>query len=178
MKKPAIFLIFVFLFLGSFVNADDNTTHAGKAEFQIPDGWVRLRNTQNVVLIPEDLPKGKTAYIAILEPRKLDTTLSQWFKDEWQQLQTSYVVLDGGEPETQIAKAGYETISLAAKVRDQQNKISLVWLMGAHVNDRVERFLFLCNEENDVERYQKGLTSFLATLTFEDVPAQPQTSQQ
>ena len=163
--------VLLLLFVASTIRADDNTIHAGKAQFQMPDGWVRLQNGQNVVLIPADLPKGKTAYIAVLEPRKLDTTLSQWFKDEWQALQTSYTVLDGGEPETQIAKAGYETISVVAKVRDQQNKISLVWLMGAHVNDRVERFLFLCNEDNDVERYQKGLTAFLATLTFDDLPA-------
>jgi hypothetical protein len=166
-------LIVIVLVAAITVRADD-TIHAGKAQFQIPDGWVRLQKSQNVVLIPEDLPKGKTAYIAVLEPRKIDTTLSQWFKDEWQQLQSSYTVLDGEEPETQIAKAGYETISVVAKVRDQQNKVSVVWLMGAHVNDRVERFLFLCNEDNDLERYKKGLTSFLASLTFDDLAPQTQ----
>lgn len=168
-----LLVITILLFAAGTVRADD-TIHAGKAQFQVPDGWVHLQNSQNFVLIPEDLPKGKTAYIAILVSRKLDTTLSQWFKDEWQQLQNSYTVLDGGEPETQVAKAGYETVSAVAKVRDQQNKVSVVWLMGAHVNDRVERFLFLCNEDNDLERYQKGLTAFLATLTFDDLPTQTQ----
>jgi hypothetical protein len=166
--ERAKFLILLLASLSSFLFADD-VQHAGKAQFQIPDGWVRLQNAKNVVLIPEDLPKGKTAYIAILDPRPLDTSLSAWFQQEWQQLQKSYTVIEGGEPNSTVAKAGYETISAVAKVRDQNNKISLVYLMGAHINERVERILFLCDQDNDVENYQRGLTAFLATLTFDDL---------
>lgn len=153
----------------------DEQTHAGKAEFQIPDGWMQLQNTKNVVLVPDDLPKGRTSYIAVLTPRTLEkTTLSQWFDEEWKQLQKGYTIVEGGEPQTQFAKAGYETVFAVAKVRNEQNKISLVWLMGAHVNDRVERFLFLCDQDVDIERYQKGLAAFVASLSFEDLQTQEQ----
>jgi hypothetical protein len=175
MRKGFLLTLLLIGCSATFLTAED-MVHAGKAQFEIPDGWARLQNSQNLVLIPEDLPKGKTAYIAILSPRNVDTatTLSQWFKQEWQQLQSSYTVMEGGEPQVQVAKAGYETISAIAKVRNQENKISLILLMGAHVNDRVERILFLCDEDNDVERYQKGFVAFLSTLTFEDLAA-PQT---
>lgn len=156
------------------VYADEMTLHAGKASFQIPAGWTRLDNgnSNTFVMVPEDLAKGKTVYIAILAPRKLETGLSDWFAKEWKQLQSSYTVIEGGEPQAQTAKAGYEALSATARVRGKDQKTSVLWLMGARVNDRVERFLFVCNADEDLQRYQSGLTDFLSTLEFDDLSPQ------
>jgi hypothetical protein len=165
-------LIAVFLPLVISVFADELTVHSGKASFEIPSGWTRLDNDKTFVMVPEDLAKGKTVYLAVLAPRKLDTNLNDWFQKEWKQLQSSYTVIEGGEPQVQTAKAGYEALSATARVRGKDGKTSILWLMGAHVNDRVERFLFVCSADDDLPRYQNGLTAFLSSLNFDDlVPA-------
>jgi hypothetical protein len=141
-------------------------TQIGDFRFKMPSGWRRVDRPDATVLVPLDLPAGKTGFLALLPAQPLQGGLRAWFDAKWAEWQTQYRIAAGGEIKTSRHRNGFDVISTGAQMVDSRGAKVFVIFSAAQSGQAAEAFFFMTDSVDLLSRYQLALLDFDNSLHF------------
>ncbi len=111
--------------------AQPSAAPADSARFSVPPGWQRAEKGDMTLLVPPDVPKGKTAVLLVMPGQTVQTGLRAWFDGQWAEVKRGTTVTEAGEVVAGTAAAGYEFIYTAATLQDADNKSFFAFFFAA-----------------------------------------------
>ncbi len=136
-------------------------------KFRVPEGWERKWTDSQSLVIPPNLPEGRTAAIIIMKEQKLESELKDWHAKEWEKLTGGFAVLSGGEAKEGKTPRGYAMADVEAKVRDGTGAEFHLYLAAFKSKGRVFGMMFLSNVEDKIEEHRKSVEGVVRSLMFE-----------
>lgn len=146
--------------------APDGITQIGDAVFRMPAGWERGEQDGIPVLVPPNVPAGKTALLAVFPREPLEGDLSAWFNAKWAAVKGDSTVVEGGEAQTGTLPGGWELNYTAAGLRTAAQQNTAVFFFVVRVSDQAQPFLYLTDDPGLLTKHMGAIQAFLGSLAF------------
>jgi hypothetical protein len=139
-------------------------TQIGDFQFNMPSGWKRIETKDGPTLVPTNLPRGGTAYIAFLPPHQLSGDLRSWFNATWAEFHKQFTVQQAGAVESGHSPNGFDYLKIDARVSAPGLDYSEFVLGMAQVGNRAETYFWI--NDTGYYSYRDSLTDFENSVQF------------
>jgi hypothetical protein len=156
--------------------APEGFTQVGNVLFKIPPGWQQGERQGETVLVPPDVPEGKTAVLTIFPGETLTGEFRAWFDEKWAAVKGEATVVEASQVSTEVGAGGLELLRTVATLQDAQQGKFIAFLFAAKAGDRGQLFLYITDDPTLVSEHVEGLKAFRDSLTFANL--QPQSEQE
>lgn len=134
--------------------------------FKMPAGWHRVENGAATLIVPPDLPSGKSAFIALGPGDEYQRDMQDWMEPVWASMKSSYSRVIREQSQAERLPNGYDAVSRTMEALDVNGRRVSVTLTAARWGTKVEAYLFRTDAPELMPQLQDGIDTFTKSLRF------------